>query len=228
MGRGDDRAACSAAAGPAFEGARLQHGMRAVPGAIGRVWTEEGRLAFETIGGERPLGICGSGVVDAIACLRHLDVIDANGRMQGCAEYVLAESAESGTGHAITITRKDVREIQLVKASIATGLEFLMERSGAGYDDIDRFFVAGAFGNYLDIDNSRSIGLLPDLPPERFRPIGDAALKGAYLALTGSQRALDRARDIAFSTSHVELAGDPEFQPRFIDALALEPYGRQR
>ncbi|MBU1669872.1 MAG: DUF4445 domain-containing protein [Actinobacteria bacterium] len=225
-GRGEDRAACSAAAGPAFEGARLQHGMRAVPGAIGRVWLEEDHLAFETIGGERPLGICGSGVVDAVACLRRLGVIEVNGRMAGRAEYVLAEAAESGTGHAITITRQDVREIQLVKASIATGLGFLLERSGAGYGDIERFFVAGAFGNYLDIDNSRSIGLLPDLPPERFRPVGDAALKGACLALTGGRRTLDRARDIAFATDHVELAGSPDFQPRFIDALGLAPYGR--
>jgi uncharacterized 2Fe-2S/4Fe-4S cluster protein (DUF4445 family) len=222
---GRRRVACSAAAGPAFEGAHLAHGMRATPGAIKRARVSDGGLTFETVGGEPAEGICGSGIVDVIAALRRLGEIDARGRMPGQAEYVVVEAARSGTGRDITVTRHDVREIQLVKASIATGLTFLLERYGLGFEQVEKFYVAGAFGNYLDLANARFIGLLPDLPPDRFEPVGDAALKGAYICLTGGAPALERARRIAFETEHLELAGRPEFQKRFIESLRLERYG---
>lgn len=228
LGDGERRVACSAAAGPAFEGAHLAHGMRATPGAIKSARIRDGALTFETVAGEPAAGICGSGIVDVIAALRKLDVIDEQGRMREHAEFVLVGAADSGTGRAITITRQDIREIQLVKASIATGLMFLLERFGLGFEQVEKFYVAGAFGNYLDLANARVIGLLPDLPPDRFEPIGDAALKGAYICLTGGAPALERAREIAFETEHLELAGRPEFQKTFIESLRLERYGVEK
>lgn len=222
LGRGDDRVACSAAAGPAFEGAHIRHGMRATPGAINSVRIEGGELVFGTVGGKPPVGICGSGIVDAVAALRRIGVVETSGRMRDCEEYVLVEAASSGNGRDITITRKDIREIQLVKASIATGMMFLQERFGIERGLLSRLFIAGAFGNYLDVENARYIGLLPDLPAGRFEPIGDAALKGACLCLIEGAPALMRAREIAYGTEHLELATRPEFQKRFIANLDLE------
>lgn len=224
LGEGRRRVACSAAAGPAFEGAHLEHGMRALPGAVSHVEVRDGRLEYETIGGLPAAGICGSGIVDAVAALREIGVVEESGRMPGIAEYVLVPAGESADGREITVTRKDIREIQLVKGSIATGLKFLMGRYGIGFEDIDRFVVSGAFGNYLDIANARRIGLLPDLPDERFQPIGDGALEGAYLCLVGGEPELERAREIAAGTEHMELAGRPDFQRVFIDSLRLKDY----
>ena len=224
---GSGRVACSAAAGPAFEGAHIEHGMRATPGAINAVTVEAGGLAVRTVAGEPPVGLCGSGMVDAVAALRRIGVVEASGRMTGRAEYTLVTAAESGTGRDITITRKDIREIQLVKASIATGMMYLLERAGIECGALAKLFIAGAFGNYLDIGNAKYIGLLPDLPAERFEAVGDAALKGAYLWLTGGDEARARAGELAFGTEHLELAGAPRFQEVFIGNLDLESYGKE-
>ncbi len=224
IGRGQRRAACSAAAGPAFEGAHLTHGMRATPGAVSSVWLDDAKIAYRTISGDPALGICGSGIVDAVATLRRLGVVEACGRMPQYTEYAIVGAAESGNGQDVTVTRKDIREIQLVKASIATGMGVLLEEFGIGVDDLECIYVAGAFGNYMDVENARYIGLLPDLPADRFEPIGDAALKGAYIVLTGGAEAMGRATDIALGTDHVVLAARPDFQGRFLDNLDLEAY----
>ncbi len=225
LGLGSERAACSAAAGPAFEGAHIEHGMRAVPGAVDSVRLEEGEIAVTTIGDLPPVGICGSGIVDAVAALRRVGAVEPSGRMPGRQEYVLVPAARSGTGRDITVTRKDIREIQLVKASIATGMMFLLERFGLDCGCLARLFIAGAFGNYMDIGNARYIGLLPDLPAERFEPIGDGALSGAYICLVGGSAARERARSMAFGTEHLVLATRPDFQGRFLDNLDLDSYG---
>jgi|BarGraNGADG00312_1021997.scaffolds.fasta_scaffold08150_2 uncharacterized 2Fe-2S/4Fe-4S cluster protein (DUF4445 family) len=222
--RGGDRVACSAAAGPAFEGAHLTHGMRATPGAINAAWLQGRGIAYRSVAGAPPLGICGSGIVDVVAALRRLEVVEKSGRMRDYQEYVLVRASKSGTGRAITVTRGDIREIQLVKASIATGISVLLDALGIGYDELERFYVAGAFGNYLDIENARYVGLLPNLPPNKFVPIGDAALEGAYITLTGGEDARARASTIAQGTSHIELAARPDFQARFIDNLNLDSY----
>lgn len=224
LGSGRGRTACSAAAGPAFEGAHLEHGMRALPGAVSRVEVNGGALTYRTIADAPASGICGSGIVDAVAALRRIGVVEADGKMPGGPEYVIVPAAESATGRAVTVTRKDIREIQLVKGSIATGLKFLVEDRGVGFDEIEAVYVAGAFGNYLDIGNARGIGLLPDLPLERFKAIGDAALEGAYLCMIQGEPGLERARRLALETERLELAGRPEFQRVFIGSLRLAAY----
>lgn len=222
--KGASRVACSAAAGPAFEGAHLEHGMRALPGAISEVEVRDGELVYRTIDDLPAAGICGSGIVDAIAVLREIGAVEEDGRMPGRAEYVLAPPEESATGRAVTVTRKDVREIQLVKGSIATGLKFLAEHRGVEFDSIEAVYVAGAFGNYLDVENARRIGLLPDLPAVRFRSMGDAALEGAYLCLVAGEPGLKLARRIAAETEYLDLAGRPDFQRVFINSLRLTGY----
>jgi uncharacterized 2Fe-2S/4Fe-4S cluster protein (DUF4445 family) len=224
LSRGVDRVACSAAAGPAFEGAHLTHGMRATPGAISAAWLEGGTIGWRTVAGAPPLGICGSGIIDIVASLCRLGVVEKSGRMRDHPEHVLVEASRSGTSSDITVTRSDIREIQLVKASIATGISVLLDTLGIGFGELERLYVAGAFGNYLNIENARYIGLLPSLAPDRFVPIGDAALEGAFIALTGGSDARERASAIARGTKHVELAARPDFQARFIVNLDLDSY----
>jgi uncharacterized 2Fe-2S/4Fe-4S cluster protein (DUF4445 family) len=167
------------------------------------------------------VGICGSGIVDVLAAMKRLDIVEVNGRMSRCSEYVLVEAARTGTGRDITVTRRDVREIQLVKASIATGTAFLLEELETDQASVEKLHVAGAFGNYLDVDNAVYIGLLPTLPRDRFAAIGDGALKGAFLCLTGGEKAFDRASALARGTAHIELAVRPGFQDRFLASLDL-------
>lgn len=225
LGADRKRVTCSAAAGPAFEGAHLEHGMRATAGAISSVWTDRhGNFEYRTVGAAPPLGICGSGIVDAVATMRRQGIVEECGRMPDRAQCVIVPAGESGTGHDITVTRNDVREIQLVKASIATGIGFLLEETGSSIEQLERIYVAGAFGNYLDIANARFIGLLPDIASERFEAVGDAALKGAYMVLTGGAEALERVHAIAYGTDHLELATRSGFQRRFLDNLDLEAY----
>jgi len=221
---GTSRVACSAAAGPAFEGAHIEQGMRATPGAISGAHFEDGTLSLETVGGSPAVGICGSGMVDVTAALRKLGVVDAGGRMREYAEYLLVEASRSGTGADITITRKDIREIQLVKASIATGVTFLLEELGVEHGSLERFYVCGAFGNYLDVENAIRIGLLPNLPLERFVAMGDGALKGAFICLTEGKPAFEVAKSVARGTVRIELAGRPDFQDRFLGNLDLEAH----
>lgn len=215
------RAACSAAAGPAFEGAHIEHGMRAAPGAIESACVEDGRIAVRTIGGEPPVGICGSGIVDVLAAMKRLGIVETNGKMSRFSEYVLVPASRTGTGRDITVTRRDIREIQLVKASIATGAMFLLEELEAEQSSLEKMYVAGAFGNYLDIDNAVYIGLLPDLARDRFASIGDGALKGAFMCLTGGEKTVEQASALARGTTHLELAGRPGFQDRFLSSLEL-------
>jgi len=216
----------SCASGPAFEGAHIKFGMRAAPGAIEHVrWSRE-RLEIQTIAGHAPVGICGSGVLDVIAQLRLNHVLDRSGRMgehalvqnhNGTPEFVLVERDGQ---EAITVSQKDVRELQLAKAAIRLGIQALVIAAGLTENDIEQVIIAGAFGTFINIESAITIGMLPALPLERFKQVGNAAGTGARLALISqSQRA--KAQQIAREDRYIELAAVPNFSRKFAEATYL-------
>jgi uncharacterized 2Fe-2S/4Fe-4S cluster protein (DUF4445 family) len=218
----------SCASGPAFEGAHIRFGMRAAPGAIEHVRLAGEQLEIQTIGGEAPVGICGSGLLDVVAQLRSNHVLDRNGRMganahplvrehNGTTEFVLAERAGQ---EPLTISQKDVRELQLAKAAIRLGIQALIIAEGITEDDIEQVIIAGAFGTFINVESAVTIGMLPALPLERFKQVGNAAGTGARLALISqSQRA--RAEQIARHDGYIELAAVPNFNRKFAEATYL-------
>ncbi|HBT47739.1 MAG TPA: ferredoxin [Peptococcaceae bacterium] len=224
---------CSCASGPAFEGAHILHGMRAVKGAVQAVRLgDEGRkVEWETVGDEEPLGICGSGILDAVAELYRVGVINERGRLNrkhprvrapegGQAEFILVPAEESGTGRDIVITQRDIGEIQLAKAAIASGTKLLLEVAGLKLEDIEEVVVAGAFGTHLRVASAVAIGMFPALPLEVFRQVGNAAGTGARMALL-SLTERRRAEEIARRVGYVELMIQPSFQETFLSSLAL-------
>jgi Uncharacterized metal-binding protein len=216
----------SCASGPAFEGAHIKFGMRAAPGAIEHVRLSSDRLEIQTIAGEAPVGICGSGLLDIVAQLRLNAILDRSGKMQahslirtqnGTAEFVLAEREGQ---EPITISQKDVRELQLAKAAIRLGIQALVTAEGITENDIEQVIIAGAFGTYINVESAITIGMLPPLPIERFKQVGNAAGTGARLALISqSQRA--RAEQIAGQDGYIELAAVPNFSRKFAEATYL-------
>lgn len=218
----------SCASGPAFEGAHIRFGMRAAPGAIERVLITDGRVEYKTIGDEPPVGLCGSGILDAMAQLRLAGLLDGRGRLAGPrvrevageAEFVLAGEAASGNGRAITVTQHDIRELQLAKGAIRTGIDALLRDASIGPAEVDRVIIAGAFGTYIDIESAITIGLLPKIPLERITQVGNAAGTGARLALI-SQAHRQQAQAIASRVNYLELARTPRFMRNFAEAMLL-------
>jgi len=230
--------ACSAAAGPAFEGAQIRHGMRAAAGAIEGVRVD-GDVHLRVIGDVPARGICGSGLVDAVSELLRAGIIDSGGRMmtrdsarglpaalrdrlggdEGGGFFVLASREDTG-GKAVVLTQKDVRELQLAKAAIRAGIEILLAEEGLTAGNIDRVLLAGAFGSYIDKAGALALGLLPPVPPERIVSVGNAAGAGARLAVLSAE-ARRRAVALAREVRHVELSARPDFQERFIDCLSF-------
>ena len=217
----------SCASGPAFEGYQMTSGMKAVEGAIEKIAiAADGAPArLETIGGQAPLGICGSGVVDLLAGLVKAGVIDAGGRMKAHervrqgrdgVEYVLA----SKPGGDILFTQHDVRALQLAKAAIATGWAMLLQTCGIGIADLDKIYVAGAFGNYLDVENSLAIGLFPPVARQRISFVGNAAGVGAQMALI-DVRARERMARLRARIRFLELATNKEFLETFSARLGF-------
>jgi uncharacterized 2Fe-2S/4Fe-4S cluster protein (DUF4445 family) len=226
-------AATSCASGPAFEGGHIKYGMRAAAGAIERLRITDKGIQYQTIDGAPPVGICGSGILDALSQLYLAGIVDEGGRLwdhprvrtdRGQREFVLITEEERGGGQpAITITQQDVRELQLAKAAIRTGIQALLEGKVCSEDEIKQVIIAGAFGTYIDVASAVTIGMLPSLPLNRFRQAGNAAGMGAKLALISlSQRA--EAQAIASRVKYVELAGAPDFNQTFIQASYLGRY----
>jgi len=223
----------SCASGPAFEGGHIKYGMRAATGAIEHLRIDGGKIHYQTIDGESPVGICGSGILDALAQLYITGIIDEGGRIidnrprvrtyKGQHEFTLVSKEERKGKPAITITQSDVRELQLAKAAIRTGIQILLETSGCTEDDIKQVIIAGAFGTYIDIASAVAIGILPPLPLNRFRQVGNAAGTGARLALI-SLKSRARAQAIASRVSYIELSSSPDFQPTFMQASYLGRY----
>jgi uncharacterized 2Fe-2S/4Fe-4S cluster protein (DUF4445 family) len=200
--------------------------MRAAPGAIEHVRLSSERLEIQTIGGETPVGICGSGLLDVVAQLRLNNVLDRSGRMgahslvrsqDGTTEFVLVERTDQ---EAITVSQKDVRELQLAKAAIRLGIQALVISEGLAENEIEQVIIAGAFGTFINVESAITIGMLPALPLERFKQVGNAAGTGARLALISqSQRA--RAQQIAQQDGYIELAAVPNFNRKFAEATYL-------
>jgi uncharacterized 2Fe-2S/4Fe-4S cluster protein (DUF4445 family) len=216
----------SCASGPAFEGAHIKFGMRAAPGAIEHVRLEGTKLEVQTIGGEEPVGICGSGLLDVVAQLRLNKVVERNGKIvshplvrmrDNKPEFVLAERPGLGP---ITISQKDVRELQLAKAAIRIGIQALVENEGLAENDLERIIIAGAFGTFIDVKSAVIIGMLPDLPLERFTQVGNAAGTGARLALI-SKTEREKAKEITKLDGYIELARIPDFNRKFAEATYI-------
>lgn len=227
--------ACSTASGPAFEGARIKCGMRASPGAVERVAIDEGDLTVDikTIADEAPVGICGSGIVDAIAEMLRVGLIDERGRIipgrrgvrlgpAGRPELVLAAADGGRCSQDIVITQRDVAEVQLAKGAIRTGTDILLGRAGLAAGDIDRVVIAGAFGSYISPAATVELGMFPRLPLERFEQVGNAAGAGARAVLV-STRERSRAEQLAAEVGYIELAAEPDFHRQF--ALGMR-FGR--
>lgn len=220
--------ACSCASGPAFEGAHIRHGMRAAPGAIERVQIHAGEIFLHTIGGQPPAGLCGSGILDAVAELRGAGIVDARGaldrsrpevRVRGrLSETILVPAARSATGQDITVTREDVHQIQLAKAAIRAGVNILLHEGGIRAEDLDAFIIAGAFGTYIDVANAVKIGMFPSLPVEKFQQVGNAAGSGARQLLLSRQQRAD-ALSLAQRENYIELTTYPGFTDIFVQAM---------
>jgi uncharacterized 2Fe-2S/4Fe-4S cluster protein (DUF4445 family) len=221
---------CSCASGPAFEGAHIRDGMRAAPGAIERVHILQDKIRIQTVGDQPAVGICGSGILDAVAQLLQAGALDHTGRMladhplirQGNkhSEAVLVEGSQSGTGRDIAVTRKDVNEIQLAKAAIRAGLDVLLQAAEIEADTIDEIIIAGAFGTFLDVRSAIRVGMFPARPLSHFRQIGNAAGAGAIqMLLSGQRRHL--ALQLVDRIEYIELTNDPAFKDSYTKALHL-------
>ena len=223
----------SCASGPAFEGGHIKDGMRAATGAIERLRIAGDSIQYQTIDQAPPIGICGSGILDAMAQLYLAGIINEGGRMidkhprvrtyKGQGEFMLVSKEERDGYPAITITQQDIRELQLAKAAIRTGIQVLLETNGCAEEEITQVIIAGAFGSYIDIASAVTIGMLPLLPLSCFQQVGNAAGMGAKLALISlSKRA--EAQAIASQVKYIELASTPNFKQTFIQASYLGRY----
>jgi uncharacterized 2Fe-2S/4Fe-4S cluster protein (DUF4445 family) len=238
-GRGELRAA-SAAAGPAFEGARISCGMRAANGAIEKVTRHGEDILISVIGGGAATGLCGSALVDAAAELMRLGLLEDTGRLlppdalpaelpaplrrrvranaAGEVEFVLSFADESGAPDVV-LTQKDIRELQLATGALRAGVEILLQQAGVEVSELDRVLIAGGFGSFIRRNNAQRIGLLPPgTPRDKISYVGNVSLHGAKRALASSA-ARARLQAAAAATEHVELSNDMEFQMRFAEAM---------
>ena len=233
LGNSDWLLCCSASAGPSFEGGGMRCGLRATDGAIERVAVSPGgRIVYQTIAGARPKGICGSGMIDLVAELFRGKYLDKAGRfdmrrgLHGLVkgpegpEFVLVPAAESATGKDVVVAETDIAVFLRSKGAIYTAAEALLNHLGLTFRDLKRVFIAGGFGYHLDIMNSVTIGLLPDLPLETFHFLGNGSLAGAHMAVL-SQDALEIAEEIADRTTYFDLSTDLGFMNRFTSSLFI-------
>lgn len=230
--------ACSAPAGPALEGAQIKHGMRGAVGAIEKVEIGDD-VTCSVIGAAPPIGICGSGLIDAVAKMLDAKVLEPSGLLQvedrellppalrdrlverdGERQFVLAWAKDSGNGQDIAITQQDIRQLQLAKGAIYSGILMLKKVMGVEDGQIKELMLAGGFGNYINIASAVRIHLLPDLPIEKISYVGNAAALGAQMALL-SETERNRAVALARSIEHVSLAARPDFQDIFIEAICF-------
>ena len=228
------RTSASCASGPAFEGGHIRDGMRAAAGAIEHVEIVGDDVHLQTIDDGEPVGLCGSGILDTLAELYRNDIVDKMGRLSKThprvattdrgREYVLVPSEKRGGKPSVGMTQGDVRQLQLAKSAIETGIQVLLDNAGISPDDLGSVIVAGAFGTYIDLSSAMSIGMLPNLPLERFKQVGNAAGAGAKLALSSVSRRAE-AVALARNTAYLELAADPGFMTRFVDNTYIAPFG---
>lgn len=225
-GAGAPLLCCSTAAGPAFEGAHIRCGTGGVPGAISSVRLDNHTVVFDTIGGAAPVGLCGSGLIDAIAVLLRIGAIDETGRMADPEELDapfcdgLNEEGDFVFDYTrgILLTQQDVREVQLAKAAICAGILTMLHTAGVSVGQVDRVVLAGGFGAHIDPDNACAIGLLPPETAGRVEIVGNAAGLGAVSALLNAE-SLVRMRALAADCRYIELSGDPFFQDAYVEQM---------
>ncbi len=236
LGNGDRLLSCSAAAGPALEGAKISHGMIARTGAIEGVRIESGGLQYRTIGNTKPKGLCGSGLVDLVAVLLHCGIIDTEGLIRqpeydsdeslrarviernGVCDFLVASEDESMDGNEIYLTQRDVRELQLAKGAVAAGIKILMEDLRIVVEDVGRVCLAGALGNYVHPLSAMRIGLIPTVDTSIITPLGNAASAGASMVLL-SKDCWRRAEELSDFIEHVELSSRLDFNDCFVEHL---------
>jgi uncharacterized 2Fe-2S/4Fe-4S cluster protein (DUF4445 family) len=231
--------AAAAAAGPAFEGARISSGMRGKTGAIERV-AIDGDVRISVIGGGRPLGLCGSGLIDLAAELLRHRVISPEGRLLVAGQlpdatpeavrrraivrndhpaFVLASEESTGTGEPIVLSQRDVRQLQLASGAIRAGIVLLLRRAGIEPSELESVLIAGGFGNFIRRSNAQRIGLIPEgIAPQRIRYQGNTSLAGARMTAL-SEHARRQAEELARRTEHIDLSTDHGFQWAFADAM---------
>ncbi|MBU4385943.1 MAG: DUF4445 domain-containing protein, partial [Actinobacteria bacterium] len=234
LGNKDWMLSCSCSAGPAFEGAGVRHGMRATRGAIEQVRINEVTLEpmIITVGNRRPLGICGSGLIDVLAELFLTGILDERGKVnldletprvrEGTygGEYILAWADESGTNRDILITDVDIDNLMRAKAAIYAGISVLLEEVGMDIDAVEELLIAGAFGRYLEIDKAIIIGLLPDIDTDRIKFVGNGSLLGSYLMVL-SKSLIAEADRIADMMTYLELSTSNRFMEQYVSAMFL-------
>jgi uncharacterized 2Fe-2S/4Fe-4S cluster protein (DUF4445 family) len=234
LGNNEWLVTCACSAGPAFEGAGVLHGMRATKGAIEEVWVNGDTYepTYRVIGGGKPRGLCGSGLISLLAEMFLTGVVDKGGHIntnlptprtratEHGAEYVVTWADESATGRDIAITSVDIDNLLRAKAAIYAGFTVLAESVGVPLEMAEQVLVGGSFGKYINVEKAVEIGLLPDMPWEQFNFLGNTSVKGAYLALLDRQ-ARDRIADIASRMTYIELSADNKFYEAFTSALFL-------
>jgi uncharacterized 2Fe-2S/4Fe-4S cluster protein (DUF4445 family) len=234
LGSSDWLATCACSAGPAFEGAGVGCGMRATRGAIEEVWINDATFepSFRVIGGGKPKGICGSGLIALLAEMFGTGVVDKAGHInthlptprvrQGehGAEYVIAYANESAAGREIVVTAVDIDNLVRTKGAIYAGYAVLADSVGVPMEAIERMLIGGSFGKYINVEKAIQIGLLPDLPWDRFQFLGNTSVRGAYYALL-DERMRGRLSEIAGKMTYIELSADNSFYDAFMSALFL-------
>jgi uncharacterized 2Fe-2S/4Fe-4S cluster protein (DUF4445 family) len=223
----DALVASSTAAGPALEGASIDYGMRAETGAIERVTVEGDGIRLETIGGVEPRGLCGSGLLDLIAVLLDVGALDHTGRLRTGAAHPLGARVADRDGTrtfeiapGVHLTQRDVRQVQLANAAIASGISLLLQAAGVPSDDVAELVIAGGFGYHVKASALARMGMIPAAWADRVRFAGNTAKAGAMLALldSGARR---RAEAIARHVRTIDLASHPQFQARFVGAMTF-------
>lgn len=239
LGNNKQMVSCSCAAGPALEGGHLKFGMRASTGAIESVFIEDGsfKAFYKTINNGKPKGICGSGIIDVVSEMLKVGLLDPSGRIinkdcervrknpsNGQNEYVIEWKHNTEISKDIVITASDIREIQLAKGAIATGINILLEKLKITANDIDNLYLAGAFGNYIDIKSAIRIGLIPNIPLDRIKSIGNAAGEGAKISLLSKEKRIEE-NEINKKIDYIELAAEENFNDEFVKSLRFPAYG---
>ncbi len=232
--------ACSTAAGPAFEGSSIKYGMRAAAGAIERVFIDDNGVEISVIGDTKPIGICGSGIIDAVGELIKTGVVDKSGRLlgsdrlakKGVSAKILEHIEESRDANgndfvlfkgetpeeSVYITQKDIREVQLAKAAISAGISIMMEEIGLTKEEIEKISIAGAFGNYIRNESAVNMGLLPRIELERIKAIGNSAGVGAAMVLL-SKGSEEEAVRVSQIVEHIDLAEKKNFQDEYLKGM---------
>jgi uncharacterized 2Fe-2S/4Fe-4S cluster protein (DUF4445 family) len=222
---------CSASAGPAFEGTNGECGMRAERGAIEKVFAKHGKIRYQTIGDLRPKGICGSGIIDLVSVLLEEEVLNRSGKFfaehesvelddEGIYRFILVDAAESMTGKPIYISESDIENIITAKAAIFAAMKVVLERLDLDFNDIVHFYIAGGFGNYINIESAVNIGLIPNIERKRYEFVGNTSVKGAKLAAFYKEAFLEIGR-IRESTTYYDLMGAEDYVDEFRKGLFL-------